>query len=118
MVHYTQDLSKNSNFKFLSKLNIFLFSCSISINSTSLDQVHTSRIESLITLSNGNLASGSLDETIKIWDVGEGKEICTLEGHKSKINALSLLNDRRFASADNDGKINIWDLNENKLIKT
>jgi WD40 repeat protein len=35
------------------------------------------------------LASGSTDKTIKLWDVGTGKERTTIKGHSGYVNSLA-----------------------------
>ena len=42
------------------------------------------------------LASGSRDETIKLWDVKTGKELATLKGHPEGVNAVAFSPDGRW----------------------
>ena len=61
------------------------------------------------------LISGSMDKTIKIWDIMNGACLYTVHGHEGYINALIWLNDgerlgNRMASASQDGSIKIWDM--------
>jgi TPR repeat protein/WD40 repeat protein len=69
---------------------------------------HTSFVYALIELSDGLLASGSEDNTIKIWDQA-GKCVKTLEGHTSPVFTLIELRDGRLASGSADRTIKIWD---------
>src|SRR5262249_27927229 len=56
------------------------------------------------------LASGSPDETVRIWDVASGQEMLNLRGHIGPIRCVSFSPDsRRVASASDDGKIKVWD---------
>ena len=34
--------------------------------------------------------SGSHDNTVKLWDIRQGKSMCTLTNHKKSIRALAL----------------------------
>ena len=63
------------------------------------------------------LASGSLDKTIRIWNITEGKEIKKLEGHLDKVYSVTYSPDGAFlASGSGDGTIRIWNVAEGKEI--
>ena len=64
------------------------------------------------------LASGSFDETVKIWDVNNGICLKTLEGFSSWIFSLSWSPDGKYlASGSEDGTIIIWDVKSGRKIK-
>ena len=64
-------------------------------------------------------ATGSLDKTIRIWSLPDGKEIRRMEGHRSTINALSISRDSTLiASASDDDTVKIWNLKTGQLLKT
>jgi WD40 repeat protein len=57
------------------------------------------------------LASGSSDNSIKLWDVGTGKTIATLEGHTGAVLSLTFNPDGMLlASTSADHTIKLWDL--------
>jgi len=57
------------------------------------------------------LASGSDDNTIKLWDVDSEHELLTLQGHSQTVTALAFFQSvDRLASVSLDGKIILWDL--------
>ncbi len=57
-----------------------------------------SAVAALCVLPDGRLASGSRDNTIRLWDVQTGAESARLEGHSDPVTALCLLPDGRLAS--------------------
>ncbi len=57
------------------------------------------------------LASGSDDNTIKLWDVDSERELLTLTGHSQTVTALAFFHEGdRLASVSLDGKVILWDL--------
>jgi len=59
------------------------------------------------------LATGSDDETIKIWDAQTCQELHTLRGHVATVTSLAFSPDSgRIASASLDGTIRVWDLDD------
>jgi len=71
---------------------------------------HIDSVDALCLLSDGRLASGSHDNTIRVWDVATGAETARLEGHAGWVLALCLLEDGRLASGSNDRTIRLWDV--------
>ena len=68
---------------------------------------------------NTMLASGSLDETIKLWSLPDGKELKTLVGHLGAVNNISFSgNDSLLASSSSDLTVKIWDIALGKAVKT
>jgi WD40 repeat protein len=57
------------------------------------------------------LASGSLDQTVRLWEVATGKEILKFEGHQDPVCSVAFSPDgRHLASGHNNGTIFIWDV--------
>lgn len=55
------------------------------------------------------LASGSEDCSIKLWEVSSGKEIATLKGHVYSVNSVAFsLDGKRLASGSGDSYIKLW----------
>lgn len=65
------------------------------------------------------LASGSMDETIRIWDVKTGKSTATLPAHSEPVSAVHFNRDGTLiASCSHDGLIRIWDMQSYNCLKT
>jgi WD40 repeat protein len=63
---------------------------------------------------NALLISGSKDNTIKVWELGEGgkcTEKCTLRGHDGAVNSITLSCDCKYlASAGDDKTVRLWEI--------
>ncbi|OIP71499.1 MAG: hypothetical protein AUK43_06010 [Oscillatoriales cyanobacterium CG2_30_40_61] len=65
------------------------------------------------------IASASADNTIKIWDSGDGHWIKTLEGHTDSVYRVRFSPDgNTLASASADKTIKLWNPNKGKLLHT
>jgi len=65
------------------------------------------------------LASGSADNTLKLWNVADGKEIRTLRGHKDSVLAVSFSPDgKTLASGSSDATLKLWNVADDKEIRT
>ena len=65
----------------------------------------------LTLVSNGALASGSEDGTIRIWNLNTNSLIKTLYGHTNKVRCLEALEDDNYlASGSEDTIIIIWNV--------
>jgi energy-coupling factor transporter ATP-binding protein EcfA2 len=71
---------------------------------------HNDPILSVSFSSDGKtVASSSYDKTIKLWDVGTGKEICSLSEHNDIVTSVSFSPDgKTLASGSYDGTIKLW----------
>ncbi|MBE9127365.1 MULTISPECIES: serine/threonine-protein kinase [unclassified Coleofasciculus] len=81
---------------------------------------HTSFINYLKISPDGQtLFSASADKTIKIWNLGTGQEILTLNGHTSSVNYLEISPDgQTLFSAGADKTIKVWNLGTGQEILT
>jgi WD40 repeat protein len=65
------------------------------------------------------LASGSYDNTIKLWDVKTGKERATLKGHTNAVLSVAYSPDgKTLASGSMDRTIKLWDVKTGKELTT
>lgn len=55
------------------------------------------------------IASGGVDQTVRVWDCATGKEVACLEGHRGTISGVAFLpGDRGIVSAAADRTIRLW----------
>ena len=65
-------------------------------------------IQCLCAISNKILASGSLDKTIKIWNIEDRAIMSTLYGHTNGVSALCKVKEGVFVSGSYDNSLIIW----------
>ena len=69
----------------------------------------TDDVCSVCALGDGRLASGSEDNTIRIWDLSKGGEcVQALAGHTNAVHSVCALGDGRLASCASDGSLKVW----------
>ena len=83
-------------------------------------QGHTDSVSSVSFSHDGKyLASGSHDNTVKIWEVQKNKCISTLKGHTSGVSSVSFSHDGKYlASGSDDNTVKIWEVQKKKYIST
>ena len=65
------------------------------------------------------LASGSLDDTVRLWDVETRTHQKTLTGHQQNISSVAFSADgRMLASGSEDATVRLWDIDTGKRKKT
>ncbi|HEY2252701.1 MAG TPA: Gfo/Idh/MocA family oxidoreductase [Planctomycetaceae bacterium] len=71
-----------------------------------------------------SLATGSADESIKLWDLSSGKELRTFEGHSRPVNSLAFTADGKLLFSVCGGRalggneLKLWDVVSGKDIAT
>jgi F-box/WD-40 domain protein MET30 len=63
------------------------------------------------------LVSGSLDNTVKLWDIDTGKVVRTLFGHIEGVWAVAC-NNMRLVSGSHDRTIKIWSRDDGRCVST
>ncbi|KAF7503289.1 hypothetical protein GJ744_004011 [Endocarpon pusillum] len=81
---------------------------------------HGDLVRSVAFSPNGQqLASGSNDNTIRLWDASTGKCLQTLEGHRDLVRSVAFSpNGQQLASGSNDDTIRLWDASTGKCLQT
>jgi len=65
------------------------------------------------------LASGSGDDTVKLWDVANGKLLRTFKGHKNGVMSVAFDSaGRMLASGSGDDTVKLWDVASGELLHT
>lgn len=83
-----------------------------------LQRGHSDSITSIAYSPDGKfIATGSMDNTIKIWNASTGREIRTLTGHANTVTALIYLPDgAHLISASDDKSIREWEIATGKEV--
>ncbi|HET7502378.1 MAG TPA: AAA family ATPase [Kofleriaceae bacterium] len=72
-----------------------------------------------ITPDGRHVVSASSDKTLKVWELGSGREVATLEGHTSKVSACAITPDgRHVVSASSDKTLKVWELGSGREVAT
>src|SRR6266508_1736472 len=65
------------------------------------------------------LASGSDDNTLRLWDVSSGELIRSLEGHQLSVSSVAFSPDGRWlASGSEDNTVRLWDASSGELVRS
>eukprot|EP01052_Picozoa_sp_SAG31_P025190 SAG31_NODE_2195_length_6220_cov_9.014703_1_plen_439_part_10 len=69
--------------------------------------------------SGGTLASGSHDQTVKLWDVASGECLRTLEGHSDSVESVAFdASGGTLASGSHDQTVKLWDVASGECLRT
>ncbi|QKD56751.1 uncharacterized protein FOBCDRAFT_321215 [Fusarium oxysporum Fo47] len=81
---------------------------------------HGGSVNSVVFSPDGQrLASGSVDNTVKIWDAATGACLQTLKGHGSLVKSVVFSADgQRLASGSVDNTVKIWDATTGACLQT
>lgn len=81
---------------------------------------HTETVNSVAFSPDGRtLASGSDDNTIKLWNVESGQQTKSLEGHTSSVKAVAFSRDgKTLASGSLDKTIKLWNVESGEQIRS
>ena len=106
-------------FAVASKIGIWIYDIQTS-EELALLTGHTGRINSISLSPDGRtLASGSHDNTVRLWDMDTQTEIGRFEGHTDAVNSVSFSPDgRTLASRGDDNTLRIWDVDTQTQIHT
>jgi WD40 repeat protein len=65
------------------------------------------------------IASGSDDNTVKLWDADSGKLIRSLEGHQNWVRGVAFSPDGRWlASGCEDNTVKLWEVETGSEVET
>ncbi|HEY9660730.1 MAG TPA: serine/threonine-protein kinase [Allocoleopsis sp.] len=81
---------------------------------------HSSWVTCVAISPNGQFcASSSLDDTIKIWNLGSGEALATLKGHSRAVNSIAISRDSKtMISGSDDYTVKVWNLQTRALLGT
>jgi Tol biopolymer transport system component len=73
---------------------------------------HTGTVNSVaFSPDGGTIISGSSDDTVKVWDAANGRELRTLTGHSGEVRSVAFSPDgRTIVSGSFDKTVRLWDV--------
>ena len=79
---------------------------------------HSNTIASIDFSSDGRrLASGSYDQTARIWDAENGSSLAVLRGHRTRIVEVGFVSEgRRLLTRSEDGAMRLWETADGALL--
>ncbi|MDB9314152.1 hypothetical protein PN462_13655, partial [Spirulina sp. CS-785/01] len=66
----------------------------------------------------GQVISGSGDNTLKVWDMQTGKELRTLRGHSDWVYAVAVTPEGQVISGSVDNTLKVWDMQTGEVLTT
>ena len=80
---------------------------------------HTDSVCSVAFSPDGRtLASGSVDNTIKLWEVATGREVRTLAGDTKSVQCVAFSPDGRFLTTESSGNVKLWEVATGREVRT
>ncbi|HEX8069057.1 MAG TPA: caspase family protein [Pyrinomonadaceae bacterium] len=81
---------------------------------------HSKRVDGLAFSPDGRLcATGSADNTVRLWDATTGRELRALTGHNAWTKAVAFSPDgKTLVSASVDGAVKLWDVTSGAELRT
>src|SRR5579871_543201 len=83
-------------------------------------KVHRDQVLAVAFSPDGKLlASGSVHDTVRLWDLATGAALQTLKGHQDRVVAVAFSPDGKLlASGSDDGTFKLWDLATGPAMQT
>ncbi|MDB9311655.1 protein kinase, partial [Spirulina sp. CS-785/01] len=79
---------------------------------------HSNRVTAVAVTPEGQVISGSSDNTLKVWDMQTGKELRTLTGHSGYVTAVAVTPEGQVISGSEDNTLKVWDMQTGKELRT
>ncbi len=70
---------------------------------------HEAFVLSVCMANDGNIFSGSADQTIQVWDL-QGKGLAIFRGHGGAVLSVYVTKDNKIVSGSSDKTVRVWDI--------
>jgi len=79
---------------------------------------HSNRVPSAVFSPDGKfILSGSVDRTLKLWDINTGREIRTFSGHTDRVIKVAFSNGGKLALSTDSRYLKLWDVETGQEIR-
>jgi len=72
-------------------------------------RAHDEPVRFVLFVSDGRVASGADDGSVKVWDAADLGELLTLRGHAAAVNRAAVLSGGRLFTSSWDETVRVWD---------
>ena len=88
------------------------------VEETILVEGHTGQVTTVVKISEDIVVSGSVDKTLRVWNIKTGEEPKVLEGHTGPVYVAIKMSEKIVVSGSGDGTLRVWDINNGKCLHT
>jgi WD40 repeat protein len=112
-----QGISVTAGFNVVAACGSFIFIYDTGRNLIQTLVGHTNTVMDVLVLANRLVASSSLDNTVRIWNLATNRTRYTLRGHTLPVYGITQVATDILASGSNDTTIRLWNITSGSLLR-